>query len=349
MTAATSQLYDTVALAPALSLPVLERRPAHVPGVAASITARMTHYIYHRSFSEPDAERILTRRCQVSHTVYTDGTRGTPGTSRTAALTAEEEGMLFLQYNYARWRLRQLVDDLGVHADTAVETRRWLERARQIQEVLAGANLGLVYALAQRNRFPRLAFDDLISEGSLALLRSIDRFDFNRGIRFSTYAGRAILTSFLHCARRDRRQTPLITVQLNTSMDFEDPGTADHECRWKDSLAMLEHVLRVNKATLTPLEQTVLAERFGMNRQKQCQTLQAVGRGVSLSDERVRQVQKQALAKLRTLLCEAKAVANTRRRSAIPNAARVRGKPRQGDWLRLRRASRRHATPFEST
>jgi RNA polymerase primary sigma factor len=54
------------------------------------------------------------------------------------------------------------------------------------------ANMGLVLAMAKRSDFPGVEFTDLVSEGSMALLRAADKFDCARGFKFSTYASKWI-------------------------------------------------------------------------------------------------------------------------------------------------------------
>ncbi|MHB1961565.1 MAG: RNA polymerase sigma factor RpoD [Acidimicrobiales bacterium] len=66
--------------------------------------------------------------------------------------------------------------------------RRLVQRGQQAKDVLIEANLRLVVSIAKRYRNRGLAFLDLIQEGNLGLMRAVDKFDYSRGFKFSTYA-----------------------------------------------------------------------------------------------------------------------------------------------------------------
>jgi RNA polymerase primary sigma factor len=66
--------------------------------------------------------------------------------------------------------------------------RRLVQRGQQAKDVLIEANLRLVVSIAKRYRNRGLAFLDLIQEGNLGLMRAVDKFDYARGFKFSTYA-----------------------------------------------------------------------------------------------------------------------------------------------------------------
>jgi RNA polymerase primary sigma factor len=75
---------------------------------------------------------------------------------------------------------------------TAEEERRLCRRIergdRRARDEMIEGNLGLVHALARRYRGLGVPFEDLVQEGTIGLVRAVERFDHRRGLKFSTYA-----------------------------------------------------------------------------------------------------------------------------------------------------------------
>ena len=228
--------------------------------------------------------------------------RGPSGT----VLTAKDEVKLFLAYNYARYRLTKLVEAQRrrVSAACAKGMVMWYQRAMVARASLVRANMALVLSMAKRTRIPNVEFSELVSEGNMALLRSVEKFDVARGFKFSTYACRAILKSFNRLATKTGRYRQHFPTEFDPELERSDYDVHKHEIQWDDSLDALREILVRNRARLSEVERTIVLERFAITTRGKGRTLAEVGKIVGLTNERVRQIQNLALDKIREAMNE---------------------------------------------
>jgi RNA polymerase nonessential primary-like sigma factor len=212
-------------------------------------------------------------------------------------------------------------------------------RARLIEH-----QLGLVVMLARPYRDRGLPLLDLIEEGNIGLLRAMEKFDPERGCRFSTYAKWWIGQS-IELALMNQATTVRVPVHVRRALKKElkaggakllpPPGVAGkyllHDVRHEvdidgfgqhgdpqgvvDQVAAPEHEqpdwhlhvsvrrrhLEAAMLQLKDTERWVLQSRFGLADDNDC-TLHSVAQQLNLSSERVRQIQAEALSKLRSIL-----------------------------------------------
>ena len=120
-------------------------------------------------------------------------------------MKADEERLMFLRFNYSKRRLCDLnrkITREGLTRDLADQVVLWHRRFEHFREYLVRTNLALVLAMAKRTRLGQADFAEIVSEGNMALLRAVDKFNVDRGFKFSTYACRAILKAFSRTSRR---------------------------------------------------------------------------------------------------------------------------------------------------
>ncbi len=269
-------------------------------------------YVYHESFTRPDIEEELYERHEEDlnirrwHNFPQVPEDRLQATGPRKSPTKSQEQLLFLQYNYARWRLGRLIDRQQRRASKrrALEMIRWHRRVRSTRANLSAANMALVVAMAKRTRIPNVEFPELISEGNMALLRAIDKFDISRGYKFSTYACRAILKAFNRLAAVTARYVNRFGVEYDPDLERSDYDVYKHEMHKDLAVDGLREILDKNRARLTDVERTIVRERFALTPGGQKGTLAEVGEKVGLTSERVRQIQKIALAKIRKVLNE---------------------------------------------
>jgi RNA polymerase primary sigma factor/RNA polymerase sigma factor len=110
-------------------------------------------------------------------------------------LTREQEAHLFRKYNYLKYRaskLREQLDPAQPKSTLMDEIESLHQQAVATKNEIARANLRLVVSIAKRHVTPDQNFFELVSDGNMSLLRAIEKFDFARGNKFSTYASWAI-------------------------------------------------------------------------------------------------------------------------------------------------------------
>ena len=269
---------------------------------------------------------------------YIDTSRQ-PSSQGTVLLTAKEERALFLKYNYCRFRVLQIrervLEQDPIDADDARDLLHWHERAERLREQIADTNLALVLAMAKRTRMSEVDFADLVSEGNMALLRAVDKFDVARGFKFSTYSCRAILKAFSRQGVKLSKHRQMFPTDFDPKLersDYARTRRAEHE---DDCVDEVRRIIRENKAELSDIEREVIHHRFGVDPtgrtdaqqnpmplppvttpalntrdrgsskhrvDHQPLTLEQVGKIIGVTKERVRQIQNKALEKIRLQL-----------------------------------------------
>lgn len=224
-------------------------------------------------------------------------------------LSAKQEQALFLQFNYARYRVSKVQKDIGDKPLSNEQTREllhWARLASKLRDQIAQSNLALVLAMAKRVRHSEMDFADLISEGNMALLRAIDKFDVARGFKFSTYACRAILKAFSRSGMKHSQYRQLFPTDFDPALERSDHQRRRYDGHETECADEVLRIVQTNRAELTDVEQAVISHRFALNRRGQDDTspltLEQVGQIVGLTKERVRQIQNKALEKIRKTL-----------------------------------------------
>lgn len=225
--------------------------------------------------------------------------------------TAAEEQTLFLRLNYARFRMSETLNAARGRRLTGTEASdllAWHDRSEQSRNEIVQSNMPLVLAMAKRARLGNIDYAELISEGNMALLRSVDKFDCARGFKFSTYACRAILKSFSRVAIRASRYRARFPTEFDPTLERSDHVEHVRDGVEIDCTSELKEILQKNRADLSEIEHRVLAARFALDalpvngESPLPKTLEQVGALIGVTKERVRQIQNKALQKLRAAL-----------------------------------------------
>jgi len=237
----------------------------------------------------------------------TSSTTHKKGATGSVILTAEQESIIFLQYNYSRFYLQKLKNKLGNRFpsdEVARELLYWDGVAHKYREQIAETNLALVLAMAKRTRMNEVDFGDMVSEGNMALLRSVDKFDCGRGFKFSTYACRAILKAFSRQGMKLTKYRQRFPTDFDPAMEKSNHLEILRDQHKKECADEVKHIFLNNDADLTDVERTVIHHRFGLDGVESATplTLEQVGQIIGVTKERVRQIQNKALNKIRLAL-----------------------------------------------
>ncbi len=233
-------------------------------------------------------------------------------------MKAAEERIMFLRFNYAKLRLtrlQKLIKKEGLTKERADQFLEWHRRFEHFREYLVRTNLALVLAMAKRTRLGDVDFAEVVSEGNMALIRAVDKFNVDRGFKFSTYACRAILKAFSRTALKSSRHKSRFPVEFEPDMEKSDWQDRRRDQVEEDCIDELKAIVDRNLADLSNVEETVIRRRFNWQQQEEHPlTLEEVGQIIGVTKERVRQIQNKALAKIRNVMEDG--VLRTRTRDA---------------------------------
>lgn len=222
-------------------------------------------------------------------------------------LTASRERELFQRMNYLKFRANELRINLDADRPNIAELdqlEQHLIEARQVRDQIVQANMRLVFSIVKRFVTPQCCFDDLLSEGIRTLMIAVEKFDYGRGFRFSTYAYRAISRNAYRAVtdhqKDSRRFTPSSDILEIVASD-EAGGTNMDERTWVALRSQLAQFLD----QLDRRERFIIRGRYALGSHRRPRTFQDLADLLGLSKERVRQIEQRAVEKLKKMAAEA--------------------------------------------
>ncbi len=227
------------------------------------------------------------------------------GLCERALLTPEQERSMFQRMNYLRFRAHRILEAL---ATSPKKCEQWsFERAEGLlraanwhRDNIVQANLRLVMSIVKKFANHQCSFDDLLSDGIIALMRAVEKFDYDRGFRFSTYATQVVRrNSYRLVMERQEERMKITNSVYEPGMDVADDvhSPTMSEGRWNTLRQHLGCLLD----QLDRREKFIIRARFSLGGHRRVQTLQKLADALGVSKERVRQLEKRAMDKLRLL------------------------------------------------
>lgn len=263
-------------------------------------------YIPSEEFDLPDAaRRILTAMPPSSRSRRpSKAPRGVP--SYLAALyevpllTREQEAHLFRKFNYLKYRAAGLREQLVSKSSpqrSVDEIEQLYQQAIEAKNQIIRANLRLVVSIAKWY-VGQSEFYELVSDGNVSLMRAVEKFDYSRGNKFSTYATWAIRKNFARNYASRMRHGERFRSGQDERLSEEIERHANPYLQQRDQRQRKDQVQNILRC-LDQRERRIVTSRFGLARGQEPKTLQEVGTELGVSKERVRQIESRAIRKLR--------------------------------------------------
>jgi len=219
----------------------------------------------------------------------------------TPLLTQEQEQHCFRKLNYLKYLLHiaqsnpgtcdacsEMVDDVEALQESIIRVRNFLIES----------NLRLAVSIAKRHAaISNETFDELLCIGNETLLRAVDLFDFRRGIRFSTYAYRAIERSIYGAYRQQKRYRKIVTGDSECALDHctGDASASDFAIlEATEAAQQVSHLL----GELDDRDRHIVMARFGMGRSGRGAAFHVIAKEIRLSTTRTVQLFNRSIKKL---------------------------------------------------
>lgn len=222
-------------------------------------------------------------------------------------LSREQEMHLFRKMNFLKsqaHKLRQELDPAKAKTSELDRIERLQEEALEVKNQIIRANLRLVVSIAKRHVGPTNNFFELVSDGNMSLIRAVEKFDYSRGNKFSTYASWAIMKNFARTIPEENyRRDRFVTGHEEMFEAAADNRTDEHE--YESALKRMQEAIRGMLGRLDDRERKIIISRFGLGGTSEM-TLEQLGRELGITKERVRQIESRAQEKLRRIASDEK-------------------------------------------
>jgi len=276
---------------------------------AEKVKSQPLDYIFHESFNDssneaeflagmPDQDKFDSDRSKAR--IPKDVPAELAHLYQYPLLSKPQEQHLFRQMNFLKHKLHLLRESINVSAARVQELKEieaLQERIQSVKELLVNCNLRLVVNYAKKHNSPIDNLFELISDGNISLLRAVDKFDYSRGNKFSTYASWAIMKNFARSIPDEKTyRERYMTGHEEMFESRADNRTDEQECLSRAELARG----RINELLkdLDPRTRDVIRMRAGLDGSEEM-TLEQIGQHFGITKERVRQINVRGMKQLR--------------------------------------------------
>ena len=277
---------------------------------AEQLLEKNIDYMASSVFDEPDAEVKILTPLPVASDRKSGVVKAPPGLPpylnslyAVPLLTKDEEAYYFRKMNFLLYRAAQMQKQIDVTQPKVKEMDRieqLLEQASEVKNFLIRSNLRLVVSIAKKHVKPNSNFFEMVSDGNISLIRAIEKFDFSRGFKFSTYASWAIMKNYARSIPAE--YTQLDRFRTGNEEVFDQASDPRSERLNEEFINKRQHeALMELLSQLESRERDIIVSRYGLKDGTPPQTLEQVGQKLGVTKERIRQLESRALQKLRKI------------------------------------------------
>lgn len=184
----------------------------------------------------------------------------------------------------------------------------------------ASSNFRLVISIAGFYKNRGLSFEELVDEGNRGLCYALRKYEYERGSRFSTYASYCIRHFILNAFKKKKSVMKSIDAEFREESASILESYADkRQSNPVDEAISREHIALIRKMmnTLPERERMIIDLRYGLGEDYgKSYTLKEIGEMLSLSRERVRQIQRDSIKKIQEMLVKAESYSVARKPTA---------------------------------
>ena len=176
---------------------------------------------------------------------------------------------------------------------------------KEARNKLIEHNLRLVAHIVKKYDHKKNDVDDLISIGTIGLIKGVDSFSYKKGTRLTTYAAKCIENEILMYYRSDKKNNK--NISLNESIGFDKDGNEitfldilktpkpdfENDIQKKDNIVLLKKYFNV----LNEREKEIIIKRYGLNNEEEV-TQKEIAKQLGISRSYVSRIEKRALTKI---------------------------------------------------
>jgi RNA polymerase primary sigma factor len=267
-------------------------------------------WVHNELFDAPNADALILEVQEPAADGAAKSTRtpsGLPAYLRslyeTPLLSREQEQDLFRRYNYLKFKAAaeiRAVDAEEVAPDEFDRISHLMGQVEVVRQRIVKANLRLVVSIAKKHVGWSADFFEVISDGNMSLMRAVEKFDYALGNKFSTYATWAVMKNYARSIPEQRYRNQRYMTGQEIALDSQaddrvaEPSSSDRQ----HVREMIDEAI----AQLDDREREIVINHFGLGHEQETQTLEQLGQRFGVTKERIRQIERRALNRLKGVL-----------------------------------------------